>query len=84
MEIRLHRDCDSRWVADSAPEVFMESPTSILQKTSAVVYKARIWTFSSVGQSARLISGWSWVQVPEGPLSLENNEREIALNNEQR
>ena len=23
--------------------------------------------FSSVGQSGRLITGWSWVQVPEGP-----------------
>ena len=46
---KLHRDCDSRWVADSAPEVFMESPTSILQKTSAVVYKAHIWILSTVG-----------------------------------
>ena len=45
----LHRDCDSRWVADSALEVFMESPASILQKTSAVVYKARIWILSTVG-----------------------------------
>ena len=26
------------------------------------------WTLSSVGQSTRLITGWSWVQVPEGPL----------------
>ena len=49
VEIRQHRDCDSRWVADSAPEVFMESPISILQKTSAVVYKARIWILSTVG-----------------------------------
>ena len=49
VEIRLHRDCDSRWVADSALEVFMESITSILQKTSAVVYKARIWILSTVG-----------------------------------
>ena len=47
--MRLHRDCDSRWVADRAPEVFMESPTSILQKTSAVVYKAHIWILSTVG-----------------------------------
>lgn len=46
---KLHRDCDSRWVADSALEVFIESPTSILQKTSAVVYKAHIWILSTVG-----------------------------------
>ena len=26
-----------------------------------------IWAFSSVGQSGRLITGWSGVQVPEGP-----------------
>ena len=26
------------------------------------------WAFSSVGQSCRLITGWSWVRVPEGPL----------------
>ena len=25
------------------------------------------WAFSSVGQSGRLITGWSGVQVPEGP-----------------
>ena len=48
-EIRLHRDCDSRWVADGALEVFMESQASILQKTSAVVYKAHIWILSTVG-----------------------------------
>ena len=28
-----------------------------------------IWTFSSVGQSNRLITGRSWVRVPEGPLT---------------
>ena len=26
-----------------------------------------IWSFSSVGQSNRLITGRSWVRVPEGP-----------------
>ena len=26
------------------------------------------WTFSSVGESNRLITGRSWVRVPEGPL----------------
>ncbi len=26
-----------------------------------------LWAFSSVGQSIRLITGWSRVQVPEGP-----------------
>ncbi len=29
-----------------------------------------IWTFSSVGQSNRLITDRSWVRVPEGPFSL--------------
>ena len=28
-----------------------------------------IWTFSSVGQSNRLITDRSWVRVPEGPFS---------------
>ena len=31
-----------------------------------------MWAFSSVGQSSRLITGWSWVRVPEGP-PLRNN-----------
>ena len=26
-----------------------------------------VWAFSSVGQSGRLITGWSGVRVPEGP-----------------
>ena len=29
-----------------------------------------MWTFSSVGESNRLITGRSWVRVPEGPLKL--------------
>ena len=29
-----------------------------------------IWTFSSVGQSNRLITDRSWVRVPEGPFYL--------------
>ena len=31
-----------------------------------------MWAFSSVGQSSRLITGWSWVRVPEGP-PIHNN-----------
>ena len=31
------------------------------------LFPFRIWAFSSVGQSGRLITGWSGVQVPEGP-----------------
>ena len=30
------------------------------------------WTFSSVGESNRLITGRSWVRVPEGPFKLSN------------
>ena len=30
-----------------------------------------LWTFSSVGQSNRLITGRSWVRVPEGPLVIK-------------
>ena len=26
-----------------------------------------LWAISSVGQSPRLITGWSWVRVPDGP-----------------
>ena len=32
-----------------------------------VTFSFPIWAFSSVGQSGRLITGWSGVQVPEGP-----------------
>ena len=52
VEMRRARDCDIRAVTDSALEVFMESPTSILQKTSAVVYKAHIMECSSTGRAA--------------------------------
>ena len=31
------------------------------------------WAFSSVGQSIRLITGGSWVRVPEGPPTYTNN-----------
>ncbi len=31
------------------------------------------WAFSSVGQSGRLITSWSGVRVPEGPLPAHNN-----------
>ena len=31
-----------------------------------------IWTFSSVGQSNRLITDRSWVRVPEGPFISEH------------
>ncbi len=31
-------------------------------------YALGTWTFSSVGESSRLITGRSWVRVPEGPL----------------
>ena len=45
-EIRLHRDCDSRWVADSAPEVFLRKQSRLF---GPVVYKAHIWILSTVG-----------------------------------
>ena len=35
VEIRLHRDCDSRWVTDSVPEVIMDP-----QRMGQVVYMA--------------------------------------------
>ena len=35
--------------------------------TIFVFFPLGIRAFSSVGQSGRLITGWSWVQVPEGP-----------------
>ena len=31
------------------------------------VYVQHEWAFSSVGQSTRLITGWSGVRIPEGP-----------------
>ena len=32
-----------------------------------IFLSSQAWAFSSVGQSGRLITGWSGVQVPEGP-----------------
>ena len=32
-----------------------------------VPFRDKVWTFSSVGESNRLITGRSWVRVPEGP-----------------
>lgn len=62
VEIRLHRDCDSRWVADSALEVLMESLTNILQKTSAVVYKAHTFgrkaTIGCVASDCKSVPTW--------------------------
>ena len=34
--------------------------------------KCKTWAFSSVGQSIRLITGGSWVRVPEGPPTYTN------------
>ena len=51
-----------------------------------VILKAvnlRLWAFSSVGQSSRLITGRSGVQVPEGP-PVETAYRGIAQLVEQR
>ena len=39
------------------------------QVTGSIPAIGFIWTFSSVGESNRLITGRSWVRVPEGPLA---------------
>ena len=37
------------------------------------------WALSSVGQSTRLITGWSWVQVPESPPFRRKDAKERRL-----
>ena len=49
-EIRRHRDCDSRLVADSAPEV-LSCRTYLVLACTLVVYKAHICQHSSIGRA---------------------------------
>ena len=41
--------------------------TRVRIPTGSPFFSSSAWAFSSVGQSGRLITGWSRVQVPEGP-----------------
>ena len=48
VEIKLHRDCDSRWVADSMPEVIYRFGN---ERSNRVVYKAYVFNvpFVAIG-----------------------------------
>ena len=55
-----------QWAAGSNPA----TPTNLIE----------MWAISSVGQSIRLITGRSWVQVPDGPPInfIVNSRRHVA------